>query len=1064
MDSADRAALEALFRSTDGENWKLNSNWVTDAELSTWHGIKVGEDGRVLELSLRRNNLRGPIPEALGSLTNLETLYLSINQLTGPIPEALSSLTNLETLYLNINQLTGPIPEALGSLTNLETLFLKTNQLTGPISEALSSLTNLENLSLFNNQLTGPIPEALSSLTNLENLSVSNNQLTGPIPEALSSLTNLENLSLSNNQLTGIVPLSVWKLPTIKHLNLAGNRLTHFTDPEEKNASTRVVLDRLASRGVWRTAGNPWEFPPAAVVANGVESIRKYYDTWEQCDFSLAEIHALKVVLVGACGAGKTSLARSIKMGRGDRTPEVDEDKRTTVGVDLHSHTLRNGTECKIYDVAGQITYYGLHQFFLTERAVYVIVWDSTKFEGLSGKELDEAIEDNIMEWVSLLHMRTPLCTVMLVASHYDMLHGTPEENDRLLATVEKRFLEKHEDWKSLRDNRNSSIDGRMTVLSGVFAVSCRLATESASGTAADGLQAVNEALSRQQSVASCVPQSWVAARQVLDEMGSADSDISGDTAAVDRCRRPWELRSVVHDKFKRFVEECSRNAAEGDGVSYLSRLREDGIRDAMDGAIELRAFSGTVISHDIFVVLDVMWLAGVLKPILDHRGVSTNRKGEWVFANREITSLTLRAKAEELIRLGILRRDFARFLWKIEKHDTQGVDDSHVMEPVKFFEEILEGVGVAIPLPEPSTSPAVYEDIESNIPATAETRVHGDGDAGSRRDGVDLLVIMRLPEEADAETRENLLKARKDAFSPPFSSGGDHGSLKAVFEFDHGGAPHGLPERVMALSHKIGILSAATRWRLGGHFILGDNKVGSSSSILLEYDKKSKTLSIEALGHTPQDIEALRFVISALYHVARNFPGASWMGWIVGSMGDDEEKMYHLAMSHEKQDQEPGSRIIPLIKDSRTDMWREQDNLYNSRRIATGGPYTKEPTVFGRVLDVRQPYPPEEVPDPTRDEERKSGCRNVYDEVLQPRSGKIATFSLSSAIGFFVAATAVDDAKRATLGICYGFAALCLLGAVTAAVVFAKDKVAEGLKRDQESDGDSRVQSSRSR
>lgn len=32
----------------------------------------------------------------------------------------------------------------------------------------------------------------------------------------------------------------------------------------------------------------------------------------------------------------------------------VDEDRTTTVGVDLHSHGLRNGTKCKIYDVAGQ--------------------------------------------------------------------------------------------------------------------------------------------------------------------------------------------------------------------------------------------------------------------------------------------------------------------------------------------------------------------------------------------------------------------------------------------------------------------------------------------------------------------------------------------------------------------------------------------------------------------------------------------------------------------------------------------------------------------------------------
>lgn len=34
------------------------------------------------------------------------------------------------------------------------------------------------------------------------------------------------------------------------------------------------------------------------------------------------------------------------------------------------------------------------------------------------------------------------------------------------------------------------------------------------------------------------------------------------------------------------------------------------------------------MISHDVFVVLDVMWLAGVLKPILDHRGVTKNDMG----------------------------------------------------------------------------------------------------------------------------------------------------------------------------------------------------------------------------------------------------------------------------------------------------------------------------------------------------------------------------------------------------------------------------------------------------
>lgn len=55
------------------------------------------------------------------------------------------------------------------------------------------------------------------------------------------------------------------------------------------------------------------------------------------------------------CVRSTQSLARRIRKGRGDRTPDTDENKWTTVGVDLLNHTLRNGTECKIYDVVGQV-------------------------------------------------------------------------------------------------------------------------------------------------------------------------------------------------------------------------------------------------------------------------------------------------------------------------------------------------------------------------------------------------------------------------------------------------------------------------------------------------------------------------------------------------------------------------------------------------------------------------------------------------------------------------------------------------------------------------------------
>lgn len=48
--SADRDALEAVFRWTGGDNSRRKANWATDADLSTWGGVKVDEDGCVVEL------------------------------------------------------------------------------------------------------------------------------------------------------------------------------------------------------------------------------------------------------------------------------------------------------------------------------------------------------------------------------------------------------------------------------------------------------------------------------------------------------------------------------------------------------------------------------------------------------------------------------------------------------------------------------------------------------------------------------------------------------------------------------------------------------------------------------------------------------------------------------------------------------------------------------------------------------------------------------------------------------------------------------------------------------
>ena len=166
LPQSEREALVALYNAADGENWTNNTNWLSNNDISTWHGVSVS-GGKVTHLGLQANNLTGEIPAELGNLTNLERLGLEGNQLRGEIPTELGNLSNLEWLGLSFNQLSSEIPAALGNLSSLKQLWLVNNQLNGPIPATLGNLTNLEQLLLNGNQLRGALPQSLTRLTKL---------------------------------------------------------------------------------------------------------------------------------------------------------------------------------------------------------------------------------------------------------------------------------------------------------------------------------------------------------------------------------------------------------------------------------------------------------------------------------------------------------------------------------------------------------------------------------------------------------------------------------------------------------------------------------------------------------------------------------------------------------------------------------------------------------------------------------------------------------------------------------------------------------------------------------
>ncbi len=241
----DRDVLAVLYRATDGPNWQHYYNWLSDAPLSEWYGIKVNVAGRVVALSLDRNGLYGSIPPEIGGLAALERLSLYENNyvvssgqgvtyygLTGPIPPEIGNLTALRYLRLSSNLLTGPIPPQIGDLAALDSLDLGYNGgiaaygLTGPIPPELANLTALRYLRLSGNDLSGPIPPEIGNLVALRRLRLSGNELSGPIPQEIGNLAALEGLHLEGNALTGPIPPVIGRLSALSSLWLDGNAIS----------------------------------------------------------------------------------------------------------------------------------------------------------------------------------------------------------------------------------------------------------------------------------------------------------------------------------------------------------------------------------------------------------------------------------------------------------------------------------------------------------------------------------------------------------------------------------------------------------------------------------------------------------------------------------------------------------------------------------------------------------------------------------------------------------------------------------------------------------------------
>jgi hypothetical protein len=159
------------------------------------------------------------LPQGIGRLTSLKTLFLSRNCLTA-LPECISELTSLETLFLSGNRLS-VLPDGLGGLTSLSSLDLAGNPLTA-FPEAIVRLRALEDLNLSQTQIA-ELPEGIGDLTGLVALNMHSGPL-GALPQGIGRLACLRVLNVAGNQLTAL-PETLGRLTRLSDLLLSNNRL-----------------------------------------------------------------------------------------------------------------------------------------------------------------------------------------------------------------------------------------------------------------------------------------------------------------------------------------------------------------------------------------------------------------------------------------------------------------------------------------------------------------------------------------------------------------------------------------------------------------------------------------------------------------------------------------------------------------------------------------------------------------------------------------------------------------------------------------------------------------------
>ena len=279
----------------------------------------------------------------------------------------IGNLKKIERLDLGDNFISNA--ETISNLKELKYLRLSYNQLSS--CDFIENLENLIEISFESNKISR-LPD-LKKLKKLTNLNFQYNL----IKNSLDSINNLDKLVSAQLSFNRIEVLPELNLNSLKKLYLYNNKISYI---EKYNPKLKYYYHTDNRFNGVLLGNNPLDNSLIEIlkIENNTEKQKQLSDYFSNLELGSAPLLEAKLMILGEGESGKTNLRNYII----DNSFEIGKSATTGINIDTWKQKIyEKDYRINIWDFGGQWIQQQVHQFFLTNESVYIVLLNARQDE-----------------------------------------------------------------------------------------------------------------------------------------------------------------------------------------------------------------------------------------------------------------------------------------------------------------------------------------------------------------------------------------------------------------------------------------------------------------------------------------------------------------------------------------------------------------------------------------------------------------------------------------------------------------------------------------------------------